>query len=199
MSTKLTAIGKTKKKHTTITAAPPLVMELATMPIGSSHTSRRVCYQGYCQHTIDSKTLIRNTVSSIISSSASHSCTLTNPQMAGCVLCCVVRERVCAYHLLQHVWGFDAAIHRLFGRLLDLSPHQELIQDEVSLLEVKDDVQLAHLRGDAEAEGENHGDRRTLSGQRRSGFNVHCRSICPAVPRSDEWPPGLTTHFPGSL
>lgn len=169
MSAKLTAIGKTKK-HTTITAAPPLVMELGTMPIRSSHTSRRVCFKGYCQRTIDSETLIRNTDSLIISSSASHRCTLTNPQMAGCVLCCVVCERVRAYHLLQHVRGFDAAIHRLFGRLLDLSPHQELIQDEVSLLEVKDDIQLTHLRGDAEAEGENHGDRRPLSGQRRSRF-----------------------------
>lgn len=104
------------------------------------------------------KKLIWNTISLNISSHASHGGTLTSPQMAVCVLCCVVHERACAYHLLQHVGGFDGAIHHLFGRLLDLPPHQELVQDEVSLLEVKDDIQLTHLRGDTEAEGETYGE-----------------------------------------
>lgn len=116
------------------------------------------------------KKLIWNTISLNISSHASHGRTLTSPQMAGCILCCVVHERECAYHLLQHVWGFDGAIHHLFGRLLDLPPHQELVQDEVSLLEVKDDIQLTHLRGDAEAEGETYWDHRTIGERKRIAF-----------------------------
>ena len=57
------------------------------------------------------------------------------------------RERESMYrpHLLQKVCLFDGLEDALFRRVLDLSAHQELVQDEVGLLEVKDDVQLAHL------------------------------------------------------
>lgn len=37
----------------------------------------------------------------------------------------------------------------LLGRLLDLAAHQQLVEDEVGLLEVEDDVELAHLGMDS--------------------------------------------------
>jgi len=61
-----------------------------------------------------------------------------------------MNETECRYdlvsHLLQHIWRLYRPRNRLFRRLLDLSAHQKLIQDEISLLKVKDNVQLTHLQ-----------------------------------------------------
>ena len=54
---------------------------------------------------------------------------------------------MCALHLLKHVRGLNTTSHSLLGGLLDLPSDQELIQDEVGLLKVKDDVQLTYLQG----------------------------------------------------
>ena len=48
-------------------------------------------------------------------------------------------------HLLQLVGLLDGLQDALLGRLLGLSAQQELVQDEVGLLKVKDDVKLADL------------------------------------------------------
>lgn len=48
-------------------------------------------------------------------------------------------------YLLQQVGLLDGLQHVLLGRLLGLSAQQELIQDEVCLLKVEDNIQLAHL------------------------------------------------------
>ena len=48
-------------------------------------------------------------------------------------------------HLLQLVSLLDGLQDALLGRLLCLSAQQELVQNEVGLLKVKDDVQLTHL------------------------------------------------------
>lgn len=50
-------------------------------------------------------------------------------------------------YLLQQVGLLDGLQHVLLGRLLGLSAQQELIQDEVCLLKVEDNIQLAHLWG----------------------------------------------------
>lgn len=50
-------------------------------------------------------------------------------------------------YLLQQVGLLDGLQHTLFGSVLDITPHEKLIQDEVGLLKVEDDVQLAHLGG----------------------------------------------------
>lgn len=50
-------------------------------------------------------------------------------------------------YLLQQVCLLDGLQHTLLGGVLDVSPHQKLVQDEVGLLKVEDDVQLAHLGG----------------------------------------------------
>ena len=47
--------------------------------------------------------------------------------------------------LLEDVLGRDGLQDVLLGRFLDLTAHQQLVQDEVRLLEVEDDVQLADL------------------------------------------------------
>lgn len=47
--------------------------------------------------------------------------------------------------LLQDVLGSDRFENVLFGRFLDLAADEQLVQNEVSLLEVEDDVQLANL------------------------------------------------------
>ena len=57
-----------------------------------------------------------------------------------------VLMKICAY-LLQQVGLLYGLQHVLLGRLLGLSAQQELIQDEVGLLKVKDDIQLTHLLG----------------------------------------------------
>ena len=49
-------------------------------------------------------------------------------------------------YLLERVSLLNRCSHSYFGRLLNFSSHQEFIQDEVSLLEVEDDVQLTHLK-----------------------------------------------------
>lgn len=49
-------------------------------------------------------------------------------------------------YLLQQVSLLDGLQHIFLGCFLGLSAQQELIQDEVSLLKVEDDIQLAHLR-----------------------------------------------------
>lgn len=49
--------------------------------------------------------------------------------------------------LLQDVLGRDRFENVLFGRFLDLAADEQLVQDEVSLFEVEDDVQLANLKG----------------------------------------------------
>ena len=46
--------------------------------------------------------------------------------------------------LLVVVCELDLLEDGLLRRLLDLARHDELVQDEVRLLEVEDDVQLAH-------------------------------------------------------
>ena len=48
-------------------------------------------------------------------------------------------------HLLQQVLGSDGLEDVLLGGLLDLPTDQQLVQHEIGLLEVEDDVQLAHL------------------------------------------------------
>lgn len=48
--------------------------------------------------------------------------------------------------LLEHVLRGDGFEDVLLGRFLDLATHQQLVQDEVGLLEVEDDVQLAYLQ-----------------------------------------------------
>jgi len=50
-------------------------------------------------------------------------------------------------HLLQQVRLLDGLQDALLGGVLDLPPHDELVQDEVGLLEVEDDVKLADLPG----------------------------------------------------
>ena len=49
-------------------------------------------------------------------------------------------------YLLECVGLLHSYSHRYFGCFLDLSSHQEFIQEEVSLLKVENDVQLAHLK-----------------------------------------------------
>lgn len=49
-------------------------------------------------------------------------------------------------YLLERVSLLNRCSHGYFGCLLNFSSHQEFVQDEVSLLEVEDDVQLTHLR-----------------------------------------------------
>lgn len=49
-------------------------------------------------------------------------------------------------HLLQEIRLLDGFQDVLLRRLLSLAAQQELVQDEIRLLEVKDDVQLADLR-----------------------------------------------------
>lgn len=53
-------------------------------------------------------------------------------------------------YLLEQVCLLNSLQHTLLGGVLDITPHQELIQDEVGLLKVEDDVQLAHLGGGGE-------------------------------------------------
>lgn len=48
-------------------------------------------------------------------------------------------------YLLQRVGLLHRHGHGYFGGFLNFSSHQELVQDEVSLLKVKNDVQLTHL------------------------------------------------------
>lgn len=48
--------------------------------------------------------------------------------------------------LLEDVLRRDGLEDVLLGRFLDLATDQQLVQDEVRLLEVEDDVQLAHLQ-----------------------------------------------------
>lgn len=48
-------------------------------------------------------------------------------------------------YLLQQVGLLDGLQHVLLGRLLSLAAQQELVQDEVGLLKVKNNVQLADL------------------------------------------------------
>lgn len=69
---------------------------------------------------------------------APHSC-------HSCEPLCVVVRCAGASHLLQHVWGFDGAVHNLLGGFLDFPSHEELVQDKIGLLKVKDYVELAHL------------------------------------------------------
>lgn len=47
---------------------------------------------------------------------------------------------------MQDVLGRDRFENVLFGRLLDLAADEQLVQNEVSLLKVEDDVQLANLK-----------------------------------------------------
>lgn len=49
-------------------------------------------------------------------------------------------------YLLERVSLLNRCSHGYFGRRLNFSSHQEFVQDEVSLLEVEDDVQLTHLK-----------------------------------------------------
>lgn len=48
-------------------------------------------------------------------------------------------------YLLQQVGLLDGLQHVLLGRLLSLAAQQELVQDEVGFLKVKNNVQLADL------------------------------------------------------
>lgn len=48
-------------------------------------------------------------------------------------------------YLLQQIGLLDGLEHVLLGRLLGLAAQQELVQDEVGLLKIKNDVQLADL------------------------------------------------------
>lgn len=57
-------------------------------------------------------------------------------------------------YLLQQVGLLNSLQHTLFRGVLDITPHQKLIQDEVGLLKVKDDVQLTYLEGGGEAKVE---------------------------------------------
>lgn len=59
---------------------------------------------------------------------------------------------VLSSYLLQQVSLLNSLQHTLLGSVLDIAPHQKLIQDEVGLLKVKDDVQLTHLGGGEKAE-----------------------------------------------
>ena len=49
-------------------------------------------------------------------------------------------------NLLQHVLGGDRLEDVLLGRLLDLAPDQQFVQDEIRLLKVEDNVQLTDLK-----------------------------------------------------
>lgn len=49
-------------------------------------------------------------------------------------------------YLLERVSLLNRYSHGYFGRFLNFSSHQEFVQDEVSLLEVEDDVQLTYLK-----------------------------------------------------
>lgn len=49
-------------------------------------------------------------------------------------------------YLLQEIRLLDGFQHVLLGGLLRLAAQQELIQDKISLLKIKDDIQLTHLR-----------------------------------------------------
>lgn len=50
-----------------------------------------------------------------------------------------------APHLLQEIRLLDGFQDVLLRRLLSLASQQELVQDEIRLLEVKDDIQLTDL------------------------------------------------------
>lgn len=50
-------------------------------------------------------------------------------------------------HLLQQVSLLNGLQDAFLGGVLDFPPHHEFIQDEISLLEVEDDVQLTDLGG----------------------------------------------------
>lgn len=56
----------------------------------------------------------------------------------------VLEESLRCFVLLQDVLGRDRFENVLFGRLLDLAADEQLVQNEVSLLKVEDDVQLAN-------------------------------------------------------
>lgn len=56
----------------------------------------------------------------------------------------VLEEPLRCFVLLQDVLGRDRFENVLFGRFLDLAADEQLVQDEVSLFEVEDDVQLAN-------------------------------------------------------
>lgn len=57
----------------------------------------------------------------------------------------------CPY-LLKQVSLLDSLQYTLLRGVLDISTHQELIQDEVGLLKVEDDVQLTYLGDTDKAE-----------------------------------------------
>ncbi|KAG9338982.1 hypothetical protein JZ751_024378 [Albula glossodonta] len=73
-------------------------------------------------------------------------------------------------YLLQQVSLLDSLQYTLLRRVLDLPSHQKLVQDEVSLLKVKDDVQLTHLHKNKTEEGgeQRGGERREIRGGRRA-------------------------------
>lgn len=48
-------------------------------------------------------------------------------------------------YLLEAVGILHGYFHSYFGRFLNFAAHQEFVQDEISLLKVENDVQLAHL------------------------------------------------------
>ena len=48
-------------------------------------------------------------------------------------------------NLLQDVLCGYGLQHVLFGRLLDLTAHEQFVEDEVGLFKVENDIQLANL------------------------------------------------------
>lgn len=70
-----------------------------------------------------------------------------NNTASACVRAPVLELKIiiCTTNLLQHVLCGDRLEHVLLGRLLDLTAHQQLVQNEVGLFKVEDYVQLTHL------------------------------------------------------
>lgn len=69
---------------------------------------------------------------------------------AGSCIVCVGRARVAEdaathLHVLQTVLCSNDSEHVLFAAFLHLASNQQLVKDEVGLLEVEDDVQLADV------------------------------------------------------
>lgn len=78
-------------------------------------------------------------------------------------------------YLLQQVGLLDGLQHVLLGSLLGLSTQQELIQDEVGLLKVEDNIQLAHLWG--------HGNRDSSRSEELLTKRLKTLDFCSTIPQ----------------
>ncbi len=105
-----------------------------------------------------------------------------------------------APHLLQQICLLDGFQDVFLRRLLSLASQQELVQDEIRLLEVKDDIQLADLS----LWRSNRCYLQSLSFlEATSNVNLFSAAwltlpkYCRAARRSGGWSPVWSVHYPG--